>query len=368
MNSRDTAIPTAASQNAPAITLKQVALLQRRREKLQEATQELESLLAGRNTALAQLGAETAAEQRTLADRLARAYARNEAIDRLKEQGLFARYQQLPLNEAPLATAPESAIVLPFFYCAVRLASGTPWYAGTVEDVAQLAASAQSRAANPRALLLDELCDTTDYLAEGVPRPDDFFAMMDDVYQVLAGTPIADAIPPHLREMVASPYQQALDEAAWAGLPLMSPQQLDEAVASGQLDADLVQQNRAAFEAQWNQLLDEAQRHSSWETDAMTAAEQESQRQHRRIAGQLEAWRDSFSDADEFCQQYLNLREEVFEGEGYPDNFANLASRAAETLLAQEGLSQLARKDTVDEAIYLLGKIKSRLTARACHE
>ena len=275
---------TAAGHEPSPITLEQIALLQRRKEKLQAATQELESLLAGRSTTLAQLGAQTAAGQEALAQKLTRAYAQNEGIDRLLEQGRFSRFQQQPLAEAQLPAAPECALAAPFFYCAVRLAAGTPWYGGTAEEVAQLAASAQARAAKPRALLLDELCDATDYLAEGVPRPDDFFAMADDLYRLLTGAPIADAIPAHLREMVAGPYQQALDEAAWAGFPLMSPQQLDEAVAAGQLDAEIVQRNRAAMEAQWNQLVEEAQTRPQWETDAMEAAQQEEQRRHRRIA------------------------------------------------------------------------------------
>lgn len=359
---------TAAGHEPSPITLEQIALLQRRKEKLQAATQELESLLAGRSTTLAQLGAQTAAGQEALAQKLTRAYAQNEGIDRLLEQGRFSRFQQQPLAEAQLPAAPECALAAPFFYCAVRLAAGTPWYGGTAEEVAQLAASAQARAAKPRALLLDELCDATDYLAEGVPRPDDFFAMADDLYRLLTGAPIADAIPAHLREMVAGPYQQALDEAAWAGLPLMSPQQLDEAVAAGQLDAEIVQRNRAAMEAQWNQLVEEAQTRPQWETDAMEAAQQEEQRRHRRIAERLEAWQAGFADGEEFCRQYLQLREELFEGEGCPEDFADLASRAVETLLAQEGFSQLARKSTIDEAIYLLDKVKARLMAGGCHE
>lgn len=347
----------------PPITLEQIALLARRKEKLRAAADDLEALMTGRGTTLAALGATDAPGRAALTEQLVRAYAQNESIDALKERNDFGRYQSCTLENAPLATEPTRAdLVRPFFACAVRLAADTPWYAGTMDDVVALAQSVQRHRGREMFLLMEELYDGTEYLAEDVPRPDDFFAMMDDIYLVLTQTPIADAMPTTLRERAIALDPEAFGEDALPPeLFYLSPAQLDEAIAAGGPHAALIERNREMLEAQWNALMDEIENQAPWEIEAQEVAEREGRKRRQRTTKLLVTWRESFADAEGFCQQYLAFRHAFFEGEPCPVDFADLANRAAETVLVQRGKNLLADKEKVDEALYLLGRVRSRL-------
>lgn len=345
------------------ITVEQLALVVRRKQKLRESMDEVEALLTGRGTPLADLARPTPAGRRALVRRLVAADAVNEAVDALKEAGQFSRYRGAALSELPAAPADSHAdLMAAFFSCAVSLAGATPWYAGAIDDIVALGRSVQRHRGRERLLLLEELYDGTDYLAEDVPRPDDFFAMMDDVYQVLAGRPVAETIPAPLRAWAAA-LDPALfsEEARTAQQFPLSPEQLDAAVAAGAVDAAVAERNRAAVQAHWDELIDEAARLEPWEARAQEVTDREDARRRARTRERLDAWRNGFAEAEAFCESYRVFREEFFEGAGCPADFSDRVERAVETVLVQEGRSLLARKAAADEAVYLLGRVRARL-------
>lgn len=347
----------------PHLTVEQLTLVLRRKQKLRERMEEVESLLTGRGTPLDRLAQPTLEGRRALVQRLVEADALNGAIDALKDAGRFSDYRGSGLDAVPPAQTDEhEALLAAFFACAVPLVGATPWYAGTIDDIVALGRSVQRHRGRERLLLLEELYDGTDYLAEGVPRPDDFFSMMDDVCLVLTGVPISGLIPDHLRAWAAALDPELFsEEARTAQLFPLSPDELDAAVADGTVDAEVAERNRAAVQAHWDELIDQAARMRSWEAQAQKAATREEVLQHQRIRERLDAWRAGFGEAEELCQSYRAFREEFFEGPGCPADFAERTERAAETVLAQQGKSLLACKATADEAVYLLGRVRARL-------
>lgn len=345
------------------LTVEQLSLVLRRKQKLRERMEEVESLLTGRGTPLDRLAHPTLEGRRALAQRLVEADALNGAIDALKDAGRFSDYRGSGLNAVPPAQTDEhEALLAAFFACAVPLVGATPWYAGTIDDIVALGRSVQRHRGRERLLLLEELYDGTDYLAEGVPRPDDFFSMMDDVCLVLTGVPVSGLIPDHLRAWAAALDPELFsEEARTAQVFPLSPDELDAAVADGTVDAEVAERNRAAVQAHWDELIDQAARMQPWEAEAQKAAAREEALRHQRVQERLDAWRAGFGEAEEFCQGYRAFREEFFEGPGCPVDFAERVERAAETVLVQQGKSLLARKATADEAVYLLGRVRARL-------
>lgn len=345
------------------LTVEQLALVVRRKQKLRERMDEVESLLTGRGTLLSRLAPPTPAGRRALAQQLVKADALNGAIDALKDAGQFSHYRGSALDAVPSAPTDEhDALVASFFACAVPLVGATPWYAGTMDDIVALGRSVQRHRGRERLLLLEELYDGTDYLAEGVPRPDDFFSMMDDVYRVLTEAPVSEIVPDHLRTWAAALDPELFsDEARTAQLFPASPAELDAAVAAGAVDAEVAERNRAAVQAHWDELIDQAARMQPGEAEAQQVAAQEDALRRQRIRERLDAWRAGFIEGDELCENYRAFREEFFEGPGCPVDFADRVERAAETVLVQQGRSLLARKATADEAVHLLGRVHARL-------
>lgn len=347
----------------PNLTVEQLSLVLRRKQKLRERMEEVESLLTGRGTPLGQLAQPTLEGRRALVQRLVEADALNGAADALKDAGRFGDYRGSGLDAVPPAQDDEhEALLAAFFACAVPLVGATPWYAGTIDDIVALGRSVQRHRGRERLLLLEELYDGTDYLAEGVPRPDDFFAMMDDVHLVLAGVSVSDFIPDHLRAWAAGLDPELFsEEARTAQLFPLSPDELDAAVADGTVDAEVAERNRAAVQTHWNELIDQAARMQPWEVQATQVAAREEALRHQHIQERLDAWCAGFGEAEELCQSYHAFREEFFEGPGCPVDFAERVERAAETVLVQQGKSLLARKATADEAVYLMGRVRARL-------
>jgi len=310
------------------MTANQMRVLEYRKERLRDASRELELLLSGGDVSpLPRVQAETGRYSEKRAWALV-----EELLDALES---YERYWDRACSEdgdVPLAQLPyrlperSRAFFRCFLYCVVFTASAgaCPWLpaclpgaGGGFHDILLLAE--QTRYEDKIELYFDELYNRP--LMEGT------FARMDDIYEMLSGEKITAAIPEEDRQTVLRRHPAEIKE-------------LEELWAES-LDVSPKEQEKASQD--WYDALSDEERE---------AAEEE----ERWIEEGKQAWLEEFQEKEDFCQQYLLFRKLYFE-EDVRKDLARKVEGMLDIYLYEQGESALLKEDHFFHAFALLKKL-----------